>query len=142
MDKQSLFTLLLLAPVVAVISTTITRSSVFHPLRKWMLEHNHWIGKLITCPYCTAHWVSFVIVALYRPRIVHSGWWPVDLLLSAFALVALAMPIAFVVYRSFLGMPQENNEEVELLRAALEKAKGMIVAQQKTIKGLSAQSDQ
>ena len=137
MNIQSVLVVLILSLPVAVISLTITRASVFQPLREWVLERNAWLGKLVTCPYCTSHWVSFALVAYYRPRIVQSAWWPLDLILSAFALVALAMPISFVVYRSFQGMAVDNSHETERLRVALGKAKDKLVEQAEQIKALS-----
>ncbi len=135
MNTQSLLVVLLLSLPVAVISLTITRASVFQYLREWIRERNEWLGKLFTCPYCMSHWVSFALVACYQPRIIQ-WWWPLDLVLSAFAIVALAMPVSFVVYRSFQGLIIENNDEADLLRAALEKAREKLIEQDTTIKEL------
>lgn len=127
MNLQQLFVALILALPVSVISLTITRSSLFDHLRKWMVERNEWLGKLVTCPYCTSHWVSFALVAWYQPRMLQSAWLPVDLMISAFAIVALAMPISFVVLCSFKNMaPLEEDPEKEQLRASLQKARELL----------------
>lgn len=134
MNTQSAFAILFLSLPVAVVSITITKASVFERLRQWVQNRNQWFGKLITCPYCTSHWVSFALVAFYRPRVVQSGWWPIDLAASAFALVAIATPISFVIYRSFRQLePASNGEEVGELRGALAKAKGIILEQREKL---------
>lgn len=137
MNPKSLIEILILALAVAVISLTVTKSTLFEKPRQWILERSAWIGKLVTCPYCTSHWVSFVLVALYQPKITHSPWWQLDLLVSAFAIVALAMPIAFVVHRSFQGIGTADGDEVALLRTALARARDKLIEQERQIKALS-----
>ena len=137
MNPKSLIEVIALAFAAAVISLTITKSSLFEHPRKWVLERSEWLGKLVSCAYCTSHWVSFALVAIYQPRIIQSAWWPLDLIVSACVLVALAMPVSFVVYKSFQGMTVDNSDETELLRAALEKAKEKLIEQAAQIKALS-----
>jgi amino acid transporter len=138
MNQNSFVAILILAFVTAVVSLTITKSSLFQRLREWALEINEWLGKLVSCMYCTGHWVSFGLVSLYRPKIIYSAWWPIDLLVSAFVIVALAMPIAFVVYQSFQRIVPPNNDEADALRAALTKAREKIVEQDRQLKAYSA----
>ncbi len=129
MNWQQLFMILILALPVSAITLTITRSSLFERPREWMLEKNEWFGKLVTCPYCTSHWVSFALVVWYQPRMLQS-WLPVDLIISTFAVVALAMPISFVILCSFKNMALlEEDPEKEQLRAALQKAHELLARQ-------------
>ena len=137
MNTNPFIAVLILAFAGAVIALTITKSSLFQRPREWALEISEWFGKLVSCTYCTGHWVSFGLVAIYRPRIIHSAWWPVDLLVSAFVIVALEMPIAFVVYQSFQRIVPPNDEEKDLLRTALVKAREKIAEQDGLIKALS-----
>ena len=46
----------------AAISVTISQSFVFDSSRNWICEKSEFFGKLITCPYCTTHWVCFVLM--------------------------------------------------------------------------------
>lgn len=127
MNTKALLVVLILSLPVSTISLTITKSSLFERLREWALERNKWLGKLVSCPYCTSHWVSFALVAWYQPRMLQSAWLPVDLIISAFAIVALAMPISFVVLCSFKNMASsEEDPEKEQLRAALQKARELL----------------
>ncbi len=145
MNTKALLVVLILSLPVSAITLTITKSSLFERLREWALERNEWLGKLVSCPYCTSHWVSFALVAWYQPRMLHSVWLPVDLIISAFAIVALAIPISFVVYCSFTGIGKIDNDaenkEVDLqrMRNALANAKEKLIEQGRQIKAMSEQ---
>lgn len=126
MNTKALLVVLILSLPVAAISLTITKSSLFEPLRKWLLDKSEWLGQLISCPHCTSHWVSFALVAIYHPRMLQSAWWLVDLMVSAFAIVALAMPVSFIVVYSLRGMAPTEDPEKEQLRSALQKARELL----------------
>lgn len=87
----------------AGISVTISRAKVFGGLRGWLKEHMSFIGELISCPYCTSHWVAFVLLLFYFPRLL-SVWVPVDFLVSMMALVTMTAFPARVVYWAYDGM--------------------------------------
>jgi hypothetical protein len=138
MNLEGLKLVVILVLPTAAISVTITRASVFEPLRVWVGQNSKWLGKLISCPYCLSHWVSFLMVAIYQPVVIQSSLRLVDLLSSAFAIVALTSPISWLVYRSFKSMePQAESDEVKMLREALLKAKQKIIAQGEQIKAIS-----
>jgi hypothetical protein len=128
MNTKAILIVLFLSLPVSAISLTVTKSSLFERLREWALERNKWLGKLVSCPYCMSHWVSFALVAWYQPRVVQSGAWPVDLIISAFAIVAICQPVSFAVLHSFKNMePPMEDPEKEQLRAALQKARELLV---------------
>lgn len=126
MNTKALLVVLILSLPVSAITLTITKSSLFECLREWALKRNKWLGKLVSCPYCTSHWVSFALVVLYQPRMVRSGAWPIDLIISAFAIVALAQPLSFLVLCCLRGMEPKEDPEKEQLRAALQKARELL----------------
>lgn len=138
MDMHALAIAAVLALAVAAISLTITKAAIFKNLREWVDERSEWFGKLVSCPYCTSHWVSFILVVIYRPVIVPSAVWPVNLAVSAFVIVGLAAPMSLAIYCSFTKLHEPENEEVQALRTALEKAKEKLVEQAGKIKALSA----
>ena len=107
MDTYPTFFTLALA--VSAISMTVSKAVVFKGLRSWTRGHLPWLGKLMSCPYCTSHWVSFAIVGLYRPSVVNSGFWAVDLFVTALALVAVAAPVSGLIFFSFRFMPEEKD---------------------------------
>ena len=70
-----------LALAAAAITMTITRSSLFKPLR---------VVKLLRCPYCFVHWVAALLVATITVD-------PFDFIISLFAVVALSVPCMYII---------------------------------------------
>jgi hypothetical protein len=99
------------ALAVAAITLTITRGSIFAPLRRWLagrvydtqvnVKRNEMLFDLFTCPYCTAHWVSFVVVLPWH------GF------LQAFAVIALASAFMGVIVYSIrsIGPAAEDTSD-------------------------------
>lgn len=79
----------LLSIVTACISFTVAEMKIFAPFRMWIKEKNSFFGNLFSCGYCLGHWVSFILVAIYQPRLLHSWWW-LDYFLTALIVAWLA----------------------------------------------------
>jgi hypothetical protein len=75
--------------VTASLSFTITEMKIFMPVRQWANKKNSFLGKLLSCGYCFGHWIAFVLVAIYRPKLFES-WWLLDYFLTAIAIAWLA----------------------------------------------------
>lgn len=97
-----ILTIAYLALAVGAISMTTAKTEIFMPLRWWIYDRNEWLGELVKCPYCTAHWLAFGAEAVYGPRLVRSGFAPLDYLLSAMAIVAISTLVSGVMWRAFL----------------------------------------
>lgn len=91
-----------LATAAAAISVSFTQGSMFEPLRLWIAARNKLLGDLAGCFFCLSHWIAFAEVALYRPRPIQI-WWPADLVVSAFVIVALATIISGAMFAAFLA---------------------------------------
>jgi hypothetical protein len=78
-----------LSLVTASVSFTLTETKLFLPIREWIKEHNSFLGELLTCGYCFAHWIAFLLVAIYRPRLF-DFWWLLDYFLTALVIAWLA----------------------------------------------------
>lgn len=128
---SGLILVLFLALPVASISLTTSRAKVFAGFRTWAAERSAWFGKLVECTYCTSHWVAFLAVAFYQPNVMNSGVLFVDLMASAFAVVALAAPMAGLMFTS-LG--RITPDETGPLREALAKARDGLQHQNEIIK--------
>lgn len=63
-------TLIILSLIVASITYTVTRSNIFASFRLLVKHFSPKLGELVSCGYFFGHWVSFVIVGLYRYRVV------------------------------------------------------------------------
>ncbi len=82
---------------VATVSLTMTRAVITKPLREWIKSKSKWLGELFSCPYCFSHWVSFGAVLVVRPTLT-ATWYPVDLLISALAITALASMLCGLIF--------------------------------------------
>lgn len=84
--------MIVIALAVATISMTVTQSSLFTDTRKLLT----W--KLFQCPYCMAHWTSFLCWSCYastHPNTID----PFDFVINAFATVALSvLPMLAIDY--------------------------------------------
>lgn len=72
-----LFQLFAVSAVVMGISQTITRERIFASLRARLGGKDRWGGYLVSCPYCTSHYVAFALVPLtgtYPIQTVVGGW--------------------------------------------------------------------
>jgi len=75
--------------VTASISFAVTETKLLMPFREWLRGMNSLIGDLVSCGYCFGHWVAFVLVVIYRPRIFES-WWVLDYSLTALVIAWLS----------------------------------------------------
>lgn len=104
---------IMLSFAVSAISMTVTKAVVFKPLREWIVEKNSWLGKLFTCPYCFSHWVAFAVVFIWKPELLDSGLWVLDMLMTAMIMVAIAAPVSFLIFTSIASIvtPEEYEDE-------------------------------
>ncbi len=80
---------LYLSLVTAAVSFSVTEMKPFVPVREWARATNSLLGELLSCGYCFGHWVAFVLVAIYQPRLF-VFWWPLDYLLTALVVAWLS----------------------------------------------------
>lgn len=99
---QPLWTCLMIAIAASSIAITITQTEVFAPLRALTDKMGHMISYLFKCFYCMTHWIVFVAIILYQPRLVHSAYLIVDLTVTAFVTIALATFSSALIFKSFL----------------------------------------
>lgn len=77
MDTNEMYQVLVLSLATAAISVTVSRAQIFATFRTLVAEKSTWAGKLISCYYCTSHWVAIVFVLIYRPVLI-SRFYVVD----------------------------------------------------------------
>lgn len=139
----AMYQVVVLALATAAISTTISKGRIFVSARKWIIERNEWLGKLVSCSYCASHWVALVFVAIYRPILIQQ-WFIVDFFVSVFSVVAISAIISGAIikltpWQQSLPADEPDDEvdqEVEQLHVALQAARDKIVEQNKTIEEL------
>lgn len=89
----------LLGFVVAAISMTLSKATLFGWLQKR--------AAVFRCPYCTSHWVSFVVSAIARPQFQLGTGPLIDWFLWSMVLVGLAPRICWWIYSSYLPMKEK-----------------------------------
>ena len=85
MDK-----VLYLSLVTAGISFTITETKLFEPLRNWLEKQITFLARLFNCGYCLGHWVAFLLVAIYQPRLFTSLFFLIDYFFTALVIAWLS----------------------------------------------------
>lgn len=78
-----LLKLFLFASVCASVSFTVSEAYIFKAFREWTCRKSHFLGKLVSCGYCTSHYIAFFIVAIYQPKFIDSGFALLDYFFSA-----------------------------------------------------------
>ena len=115
----ALVAVVVLALAVAAVAVTFTRAKVSRPWRQFLerraypdLPHTTnarrgwtFVCEAFQCPYCLSHWLALAAVGVYRPIIVSCGAWPIDLLVSAMAIVALSAWCAGLIFRALSTVP-------------------------------------
>lgn len=98
---------------------TIHHGSLFVGLRRWArrvadsplaLPEERWVGKLVSCPFCLAHWVAAAIVALVA--LGRLAGWVFFLPIAWLAVVWLARWLNDVLY-PWNRMHGSDDEEEE-----------------------------
>ena len=96
-----LFNLFAVSAVVMGISHTIAKERICEPLRKKLGGKETWLGYLVSCPYCTSHWIAFAVVPLtgaYYVDVASPGQWGLagSVLRWFFSSILVAMIAAFL----------------------------------------------
>lgn len=137
---DNIMTVVLLALSVGSLSVTITKARLFEGLRVAITSRSAFLGKLFSCPYCMSHWITFVAVGIYQPRVVQSTSLIIDLAVSVFVIVALSTMVGWLVYHAYTTMVpaiDEKDDMIESLRDALVQARDTITAQEQKIQELT-----
>ncbi len=73
----------------ACLAYTLSEAALFGWVREHTKAWNQSLGKLVSCGYCSGHWLAFALVAIYRPRLFYA-WGPLDYFLTALVIAWLA----------------------------------------------------
>jgi hypothetical protein len=79
----------LLSLVAASVAFTLCETVLFAGLRERVKARSVCLGKHAGCGYCLGHWITFGLVAIYRPRLLEA-WWRLDYFLTALIIAWLA----------------------------------------------------
>lgn len=105
MNYEELIKVIVLAFVVSPICLTITKTEVFKPLRTFIKSRSTKLGKLFSCPYCFSHWISFMMVVIFKPVVISCGFFfLIDYAVSMFIMIAVSTLISGFVYQAVGSM--------------------------------------
>ena len=107
MNQLITFALLILA--VATGTLTLTKSTVFDGFRKFCQRRVPFFGDMLKCPYCTAHWVSFLYTGLSWDVIPAMTGNPIlNVFLVGLAVVPLTVPLMVMMYEKIPILMMED----------------------------------
>jgi hypothetical protein len=70
-----------------LLTELVIKSVLFKPLRKklpnFFIPFHEWVKELLGCGYCFSVWVAFGVAFLLQVAYDLTGWYPVDLALTA-----------------------------------------------------------
>jgi hypothetical protein len=75
------------------ISLFVTKSALLNSFHQWLEKKSPFLEELLSCPWCTSHWVGAFLLAIYQPWLLNWGWRPAWMVLFNFLLI----PVDFIV---------------------------------------------
>jgi Protein of unknown function (DUF1360) len=111
--------LIYLSIACGAISMTLTKSSLLNGFHAWLDAKSPFLEKLLSCPWCTSHWVASVLTVIYQPLVFDWASRPawqssnalialpliaLDYVVTIMVMVALSSVSARVIYSSYKQM--------------------------------------
>jgi hypothetical protein len=107
----TLFRVIMIGVATGAISLFITKSALLNPFHAWLEKQSPFLEEMLSCPWCTSHWVGAFFLLVYQPWLL-DGWrpawtyasWlnllltPVDWLVTLMVVVTVAAITARVIY--------------------------------------------
>lgn len=57
------------------LSLFLTKSTLINKVHDWLEVHAPFVEEVLSCPWCTSHWVAICFVLLYQPLLLtHPAW--------------------------------------------------------------------
>lgn len=109
----TLYHVIVIGIATGAISLFITKSALLNSFHAWLEKKSPFLEELLSCPWCTSHWVGAFLLLIYQPWLLDWGWrpaWmvllepvllPVDFLVTLMVVVAVAAVTAGVIYRAY-----------------------------------------
>ena len=110
-----LFRVGILGIATGAISMVITKSAIFNKAHEWLEKRSPLLEEMLSCPWCTSHWVALLFTLIYQPLLfdwtlrpawMYGSWLnyllvPVDYLVTIFVMVVFAAITARVIYSAY-----------------------------------------
>lgn len=110
-----LFNVVVLGVATGAISMVITKASIFNKAHAWLEKRSPFLEEMLSCPWCTSHWVALFFTLAYQPPLItwadRPAWMalsplnylltPVDWLVTLLVMVTVAAVTARIIYSSY-----------------------------------------
>ena len=113
---QAVWICVVIAIASASISTTITLTELFRPVRHLANDLGYMAGYLFQCFYCMSHWIIIFAIAIYQPILIKSPYFIIDLIISVFFTLTISTFINGLIFKVFsckMKMKMIENEIAE-----------------------------
>lgn len=103
-SAATLYHVILIGIATGAISLFITKSALLNSFHTWLEKHSPFLEELLSCPWCTSHWVGAFFLLVYQPWLLNAGslfLLPVDCLVTLMAVVTVAALTARIIYSAY-----------------------------------------
>jgi hypothetical protein len=101
---SNLFEVVILGVATGAISMVITKSAIFNKAHEWLEKRSPFLEEMLSCPWCTSHWVALFFTLVYQPLILRSSNYlliPVDYLVTVMVMTVVAAVTARIIHSSY-----------------------------------------
>ena len=101
--SDAIYKVLVLGIVTGAISMVITKGAIFNKAHEWLEKRSPFLENMLSCPWCTSHWVALFFTLIYHPLLVNA-FLPVDYIVTVFAMVTVASVTSWVIWNAYHAM--------------------------------------
>jgi hypothetical protein len=92
----TLYHVIVIGIATGAISMFITKSALLNSFHAWLEKKSPFLEEMLSCPWCTSHWIGAFFLLVYQPWLLDWGWRPVWMTTIPL-LNFLLMPVDFLV---------------------------------------------
>jgi len=112
----TLYHVIVIGIATGAISLFITKSTLLNSFHAWLEKSSPFLEEMLSCPWCTSHWIGAFLLLVYQPWLLDAGWrpaWmyavpllnffliPVDFLITLMVVVTVAAISARIIYSAY-----------------------------------------
>jgi hypothetical protein len=102
--NDAMYHVILIGIATGAISLFISKSALLNSFHKWLEARSLFLENMLSCPWCTSHWVGAFFLLVYQPRLIGSGnllLTPIDWLVTLMVVVTIAAITAGIIYGAY-----------------------------------------
>jgi hypothetical protein len=92
-----------LSAACGAVSLLVAKAAILNFFHEWLEKHSPFLEEMLSCPWCTSHWVALGLTVTYKPLLFAAGGWllPLDYLVTIEVMVTLASVAARIIYSAY-----------------------------------------